>query len=149
MSIYAIKLSTWIDKDDPKCDYKSYVKMALKFKWTCDNPKCGKRLHYGMITQHSAVVGYGDRPCCSWKCWKENPGHSTNGRVTKKKQKRASLNLVASLQAMPNIGEDLYKRLPGNYGVTQEEVDEYVKTWNGKCVMDEIFMRRMKKGKKL
>jgi hypothetical protein len=70
MSICAVKLSDWINKEDRKnCEYYKFVKTFTKLKIKCKNPSCTNKLHYGMIDLHSAPFGMGDGPFCSWKCY--------------------------------------------------------------------------------
>jgi len=155
MSIYAVKLSDWIDKSDPKCIYKDYVKTMISIKKVCSNPTCNKRVNYGMVDVHSAPFGYGDGVCCSWKCREEMFEYQDRYRPSKrtlKRRKLESLNMVAWLQRDSTIlSEERKKQLPMEHGVTQTEVDEYIKTWNGKRLIDlkwERFVRKENKKKK-
>ena len=88
MSIWAVKLSEWIDKDNPKCNYKWFIKMFQGMKAVCRNPKCNNRLHYGMIDLHSAPFGMSDGPFCSWKCYDEGLEYQRTWKPSKKTKKR-------------------------------------------------------------
>lgn len=70
MSIWAVKLSTWIDKDNRKdCDYYKFVKSFTNMKMKCRHKPCTNKLGYGMIDLHSAPFGMMDGPFCREACY--------------------------------------------------------------------------------
>ena len=105
MSIYAVKLSDWIDKEDRKnCEYYNFIKSFIKIKMKCKNPLCNNKLHYGMIDLHSAPFGCGEGPFCSWKCYdahvvtnkkrKETPRTRRIDKINKTKLNKVELDLL-------------------------------------------------------
>jgi hypothetical protein len=69
MSIWAVKLSTWIDKKDKTCDYRRFVKSFTKMKMKCRHKPCTNKLGYGMVDLHSAPFGMMDGPFCREACY--------------------------------------------------------------------------------
>lgn len=123
MSIWGVKLSTWIDKDSKNCDYKSFVKMLQNTK--CRNPKCTHKVGYGMWDLHSAPYGHGDGPFCSNKCMCSRNGYSRKGKVSKKKLKLRRLARVSMLLKSVILDDKRKKDIPIEYGVTLEEVKAF------------------------
>lgn len=123
MSIWGVKLSTWIDKTDPNCNYKSFVKAMQKF--SCSNPKCNHKCGYGMWDLHSAPFGNMDGPFCSKRCMHSGNERSRSGKMSKKKIHFARLALVSRLLDSTILDEDRKKEMPFRYGVTLEQVMEF------------------------
>jgi hypothetical protein len=70
MSIWAVKLSTWIDKTNRKeCEYYQFVKVFTKMKMKCKHKPCNNKVGYGMVDLHSAPFGMMDGPFCRQACY--------------------------------------------------------------------------------
>jgi hypothetical protein len=93
MSIYAVKLSDWIDKKDRKnCNYYKFIKMFTKMKMKCKNPLCNNKLHYGMVDLHSAPFGMMEGPFCREACYEQYGKTNIKRKETSRTRRRDKIN---------------------------------------------------------